>query len=101
MAENRRAYAGATRLDDPLLSPAKGDLTGLAPALFMTSTRDFFLSGTSLFHRAMLRAGDDAGLVVFEGLGHAFWVNPALPESDEAYRIAVKFFKGHLKNRIR
>jgi acetyl esterase/lipase len=101
LPDNRRSYAGSTRLDDPVLSPTKGDLTGLAPTLFMTSTRDWFLSGTSLFHRAMLRAGNDAELVVFEGLGHAFWVNPALPESDEAYRIAVAFFKGRLKNRPR
>jgi acetyl esterase/lipase len=97
LPDNRRSYAGTTKLDDPLLSPTKGDLTGLPPTLFITSTRDWFLSGTSLFHRAMLRAGNDAELVVFEGLGHAFWVNPALPESDEAYRIAVKFFGKHLK----
>jgi monoterpene epsilon-lactone hydrolase len=99
--KNRSDYAGATKLDNPLLSPTDGDLSGLPPTLFMTSTRDWFLSGTSLFHRAMLRAGDDAELVVFEGLGHAFWVNPALPESDEAYRIAVKFFNRHLKSRPR
>ena len=96
LPENARSYAGTTRLDDPLLSPTTGDLTGLPPSLFITSTRDWFLSGTSLYHRAMLRAGNDAQLVVFEGLGHAFWVNPALPESDETYRIAVKFFKTYL-----
>ena len=92
----QRAYVGSTGLDDPVLSPMKGDLAGLPPTLFLTSTRDWFLSGTSLFHRAMLRAGDDPELVVFEGLNHAFWENPALPESDEAYRIAVKFFEMHL-----
>jgi acetyl esterase/lipase len=92
------AYVGSTRLDDPLLSPMKGDLSGLPPTLFLTSTRDWFLSSTSLFDRAMLRAGDDPELVVFDGLNHAFWVNPTLPESDEAYHIAAKFFERHLKN---
>lgn len=96
---NERDYIGAARLDDPLVSPMKGDLTGLPPTLFLTSTRDWFLSGTSLFHRAMLRAGDEADLVVFDGLGHAFWVNPALPESDEAYRIMARFFENHLAGR--
>jgi monoterpene epsilon-lactone hydrolase len=96
LPDRQRDYAGATRLDDPLLSPMKGELSGLPPTLFLTSTRDFFLSGTSLLHRAMLRSGDDAELVVFEGLGHAFWVSPALPESDEAYHLMVKFFRKHL-----
>jgi monoterpene epsilon-lactone hydrolase len=97
LVDVQRAYVGATRLGDPVLSPMLGDLSGLPPTLFLTSTRDWFLSGTSLFDRAMLLAGDEPELVVFEGLNHGFWVNPALPESDEAYHIAVKFFQKHLK----
>lgn len=95
--DGQRAYIGEARKDDPLLSPVKGKLTGLPPTLFLTSTRDWFLSSTSLFHRAMLRAGNEAELVVFDGLPHAFWESPDLPESDEAYRIAVAFFQKHLK----
>ena len=95
----QRAYVGNTRLDDPVLSPMKGDLAGLPPTLFLTSTRDWFLSSTTIFHRAMLHAGDDPELVVFEALNHGFWVSPTLPESDEADRIAVRFFEKHLKAR--
>lgn len=87
----QRAYVGATRLDDPVLSPMKGDLAGLLPTLFLTSTRDWFLSGTSLFHRAMMHAGNEPELVVFEALNHGFSENPTVPESDEADRIAVSF----------
>lgn len=97
LVDVQRAYVGATRLDDPVLSPMLGDLSGLPPTLFLTGTRDWFLSGTSLFDRAMLRAGDEPELVVFEGLNHGFWVSPTLPESDEADHIAVKFFQKHLK----
>ena len=97
LVDVQRAYVASTRLDDPVLSPMRGDLTGLPPTLFLTSTRDWFLSGTSLFDRAMLRAGDEPELVVFEGLNHAFWVNPTLPESDEAYHLAVTFFEKHVK----
>lgn len=32
-----------------------------------------------------------------EAQNHAFWTNPTLPESDEAYHIAVKFFQQHLR----
>lgn len=91
-------YRGKTPADDPMLSPLHADLHGLPPTLFLTSTRDWFLSGTTMEHRAFLRAGVDAQLVVFEALPHAFWIFPNLPESDEAYRIMATFFQKHLKN---
>jgi monoterpene epsilon-lactone hydrolase len=43
-----------------------------------------------------LRAGVDAQLVVFEALPHAFWNNPALPESKEAHQIMARFFDKEL-----
>jgi monoterpene epsilon-lactone hydrolase len=62
----------------------------------MTSTRDMLLSDTTILHRAFLRAGVDAQLVVFEGLSHCFWYNPSLPESREADEIMAKFFNNML-----
>ena len=90
-------YAGHTDLKDPVLSPLFADLKGMPPALFITSTRDLLLSGTTILHRAFLRAGDDANLVVFEALPHAFWNNPTLPESKEADHIMANFFNKHLQ----
>ena len=90
------AYAGSTDPRDPVLSPMQGDLTGFPPTLFVTSGRDLLLSGTTLMHRAYLRAGVDAQLVVFDGLPHAFWNNPTLPESKEADALMAKFFATHL-----
>jgi len=81
---------------DPILSPLYSDLSGFPPTLFITSGRDLLLSGTSILHRAYLRAGVDAQLVVFEALPHAFWNNPALPESQEADRLMANFFDKHL-----
>jgi monoterpene epsilon-lactone hydrolase len=89
-------YAGTTDRHDPLLSPIFGDLRGLPPTLFITSTRDQLLSGTTILHRAYLRNGVDARLVVFEGLPHAFWNNVSLPESREAYTIMANFFTQQL-----
>ncbi len=86
------AYVGSTRLDDPVLSPLFADLTGFPPTLFITSTRDLLLSGTTLLHRAFLRAGVDARLVVFEALPHAFWNDAHLPESKEADEVMARFF---------
>jgi monoterpene epsilon-lactone hydrolase len=81
---------------DPVLSPLYADLTGFPPTLFVTSGRDLLLSGTTILHRAYLRDGVDAQLVVFEALPHAFWNNPALPESKEADRLMAKFLDSHL-----
>jgi len=89
-------YAGSTDLKDPVLSALYADLTGFPPTLFITSGRDLLLSGTTILHRAYLRAGVDAQLVVFEALPHAFWNNPALPESKEADQIMAAFFDKHL-----
>ena len=89
-------YRGSANPRDPVLSPLYADLGGFPPTLFITSGRDLLLSGTTILHRAYLRAGVDAQLVVFEELPHAFWNNPELPESKEADGIMAKFFDTHL-----
>jgi monoterpene epsilon-lactone hydrolase len=89
-------YVVSTDPRNPVLSPLYADLSGFPPTLFITSGRDLLLSGTTILHRAYLRAGADAQLVVFEALPHAFWNNPALPESKEADQIMAGFLDKHL-----
>ena len=89
-------YVGSADATDPILSPLYADLRGLPPSLFITSTRDMMLSQTTILHRAFLRAGVDAQLVVFEGLNHGFWYEAGLPESKEANTLMAKFFLAHL-----
>jgi len=84
-------YAGKTDRRDPVLSPLFADLHGWPPSLLMTSTRDLLLSDTAIFHRALLRAGDESQLVVFEALPHAFWYHFQLPETREALDLMAKF----------
>ncbi len=85
-------YIGKTDRKDPVLSPLFADLRGMPPTLLVTSTRDILLSDTSTLHRALLRAGNDAQLVVFEALPHAFWYHFQLPETREALELMAKFF---------
>jgi monoterpene epsilon-lactone hydrolase len=85
-------YVGTADSRDPVLSPVFADLHGMPPILLITSGRDMMLSGTTILHRAYLRAGVDASLVVFEALPHAFWDDPSLPESTEAHRLMAEFF---------
>jgi acetyl esterase/lipase len=89
-------YVGTTDAKDPVLSPVYADLRGMPPTLFVTSSRDLLLSGTTILHRAFLRAGGDAHLVVFEALPHAFWNDVDLPESREADEIMAQFFDTHV-----
>jgi acetyl esterase/lipase len=97
--ERGTEYTGSTDLRDPVLSPLFADLHAMPPALFITSGRDLLLSGTTILHRAFLRAGNDNDdLVVFEGLPHAFWNDPNLPESKEADGIMARFFLQHVKH---
>jgi epsilon-lactone hydrolase len=85
-------YVGSTDPKDPVLSPIYADLHGLPPTLFVTSGRDLLLSGTANLHRAFLNAGNDAHLVVFDALTHAFWYSPLLPEALEANHMMADFF---------
>lgn len=92
-------YAGSTDLRDPVLSPIYADLGGMPPTLLITSTRDLLLSNTTIFHRALLGAGNDAQLVVFEALPHAFWYHFQLPETREALQLMAKFFDEKLAHK--
>jgi epsilon-lactone hydrolase len=85
------AYVGTTDRHNPVLSPLFADLKGMPPTLFVSGTRDMLLSDTTTLHRAMLHAGVDARLVVFDGLPHAFWYHFEFPETREALELMAHF----------
>jgi len=86
------AYPGKTDRKDPVLSPIFADLHGMPSTLLVTSTHDLLLSDTSMFHLALLHAGVDSQLLVFEALPHAFWYHFQLPETREALQMMADFF---------
>lgn len=90
------AYVRSTDPKNPVLSPIYANVRGFPPTLFITSERDMLLSGTINLHRAFLRAGVNARLIVFDGLPHAFWNNVHLPESKEAITFMARFFDQHV-----
>jgi monoterpene epsilon-lactone hydrolase len=94
--EQFSAYLKDNNRLSPRISPLFADLKGFPPTLCIAGTRDFMLSQTSIFHRALLAAGVDARLVVFEAMPHAHWIYLDLPESDQAFRAMAGFFRGHL-----
>jgi epsilon-lactone hydrolase len=96
LAELVKDYVGRTPVTDPILSPMRGDISGFPPTLLLSSTRDFLLSGTATFARALTDKGVDARLVVFDGLPHAFWAYMDIPESAQANAVVARFLKEHL-----
>jgi acetyl esterase/lipase len=83
---------------DPLVLPIVSPelLAKFPPTLLIGGSRD--LSVSSLFHaqRELTKCGVEADLHVWDGMWHAFFVDPDLPESKEVYRVIVQFFSTHL-----
>jgi acetyl esterase/lipase len=76
-------YAGGADLTHPYLSPLFGDFSKGFPRTFLQSgTRDLFLSNTVRMHRALLEAGQQAELHVWEAMPHAGY-SGATPEDME------------------
>lgn len=90
-----KTYSGQTAPTSPAVSPARGDLKGWPPTLCVSSTRDFLLSATADFCRKLDTAGDDARMIVFDGLPHAFWSYIEAPESDAAFAGMARFLNRH------
>jgi acetyl esterase/lipase len=86
------AYLGGHDPADPLVSPIRADLAGFPPTLCVAGTRDLLLSGTANFHRALLRKGVDARLVVVDAMPHAHWYQVGIPEATEALEVMARFF---------
>jgi acetyl esterase/lipase len=94
-----KLYAGARDPADPDISPARGRLNGWPPTLCLSSTRDYLLSATADFCRALGEADVDARLVVFDGLPHAFWSYIEAPESDAAFATMARFLRRQLETK--
>lgn len=94
-----RAYFQGADLTNPLVSPvlAPATLAQFPPTLIITGTRAFEMSAAVNTHRELVKAGVESDLHMWDGLGHAFFYDPALPESREAFDVMARFFRDHLK----
>jgi monoterpene epsilon-lactone hydrolase len=83
---------------DPLVAPINSPevLRGFPPTLLIAGSRDFMASSLFATQAALAEAGVDAELHVWDGMWHAFFFDPDLPESQQAYRVIVGFFAKHL-----
>lgn len=91
-------YFAGVKPDDPLAFPitSRKVLAKFPPTLLITGSRDFSESSETTMKRRLWRAGVESELFVFDGLWHAFMMDPDLPESQEVYAIVARFFDDHL-----
>jgi alpha,alpha-trehalase len=91
-------YMAGVELDNPEAYPATDDivLRRFPPTLLLAGGRDFAASTLTTMHRRLAAVGVESDLFLFDGLGHAFFVWPELPESREAYGLIAEFFDRHL-----
>jgi monoterpene epsilon-lactone hydrolase len=91
-------YLQGVALDDPLAYPAASDqvLRCFPPTLMMAGGRDFTSSMLTTVHRHLAAVDVYSELYLFDGLWHAFFMYPDLPESREAYGLIARFFDRQL-----
>ena len=96
-AQFRPAYLNNVDAKDPLAFPINSPelVAKFPPTLLVTSTRGMEYSSAINSHNALVRAGVDTELHVWDGLPHAFWYNSDLPESREVYDVIARFFDRH------
>ena len=94
-------YFGGVAVHDALAFPLESPqlLAKFPPTLLIAGSRDFAASSETIMQRRLWEWGVDAELILFDGLWHAFMMDPKLPESREVYEILGRFFDRHLGRR--
>jgi acetyl esterase/lipase len=92
------SYMAGIPASDANAYPVRSDtvLAKFPPTLLLAGGRDFAVSTMAYTHRRLAALGVPSELQVFDGLPHAFFVWPGMPESREAYRLIAAFFDRHL-----
>jgi len=93
-------YLSHANLADPLVSPALSPavMARFPPTLLITGTRAYDMSAAVQTQRVLTKVGVEADLHLWDGMGHCFFVDVDLPESQEAFAVMTKFFDTHLGN---
>ncbi|MFZ0007644.1 MAG: alpha/beta hydrolase [Steroidobacteraceae bacterium] len=91
-------YFQGASTTDPLVLPINSPelLAHFPPTLLIAGSRDFTVSSLFASQAALAAAGVDAELHVWDGMWHAFLMDPDLPESRQVYQVVVRFFERHL-----
>jgi acetyl esterase/lipase len=91
-------YFAGVDLNDPLVFAGESAalLARFPPTLLITGSRDFAMSSVVRSHALLVEARVTAELHVYEGMWHAFLIDPDLAESQAAYQVIARFFDRYL-----
>lgn len=94
-----RGYFAGSDMAGPLVSPAlhPSVMAQFPPSLIITGTRAMDMSPAIVTNSALLKAGVRSTLIVGEGMGHCYIYQPDMPESRDAHRAIVDFFRDVLR----
>jgi acetyl esterase/lipase len=90
-------FRGVDR-NDPLVFPINSPslLAKFPPTLLISGSRDFAFSSLLKSQAALTDAKVETDLHLWDGMWHAFFTDPDLPESREVYGVILQFFDLHL-----
>lgn len=94
----RLSYMEGVAANDPLAYPllSAAETRAMPPTLLLAGGRDFAVGALTLAHRQLASAGVRSELHLFDGLPHAFFMWPDMPETTEAFAIVARFFDTNL-----
>ena len=94
-----RGYFAQVDTAGPEVSPSLHPevVAKFPPALIITGTRAMDMSPAIVTNSALIKAGVSSTLIVGEGMGHCYIYQSDLPESRDAHRAIVDFFKARLQ----
>lgn len=87
----RELYICGADTRDPEMSPIFADFTGFPPVYFEVSSEEMLFDDTIRLYERMTEQGVAAGLKVWEGMWHTFYMND-FPESRESFNNISAFF---------
>jgi acetyl esterase/lipase len=94
------AYAGATPLDHPALSPVNGELAGLPPVHLGTGTRDMLAHDVRLLRERLREVDVPVDYLEEPGALHAYPTLAAGPATDRAVAAQAAFLRRHLNRSV-
>jgi epsilon-lactone hydrolase len=98
MADMTNGYFAGHDMAGPSISPALHPevMAKYPPTLIITGTRAMDMSPAIVTNSALLKAGVRSTLIVGEAMGHCYYYNFKLPESQDAYQAMIAFFRENL-----
>jgi len=98
MPDMTNGYFSGRDMTDPDISPALHPdvMAKFPPTLIITGTRAMDMSPAIVTNSALLKAGVRSTLIVGEAMGHCYYYQFQLPESQDAYQAMIAFFRENL-----